>query len=109
MSTVPKHEPEVRRAKGRDSKFDRSCPTPTSRRPEAQGCRRWVVKKRHPGASIVCRLYPPKADIGRQVMLAEEAKPLTYLNAMLQKKAADLIDHSGSLDDQARSHPVQCL
>jgi len=68
-----------------------------------------VVKKRHPGASIVCRLYPPKADIGRQVMLAEEAKPLTYRNAMLQKKAADLIDHSGSLADQARSHPVQCL
>jgi hypothetical protein len=50
-----------------------------------------------------------KADIGRQVMLAEEAKPLTYRNAMLQKKAADLIDHSGSLADQARSHPVQCL
>jgi len=54
-------------------------------------------------------LPPPKADIGRQVMLAEEAKPLTYRNAMLQKKAADLIDHSGSLADQARSHPVQCL
>jgi hypothetical protein len=28
---------------------------------------------------------------------------------MLQEKAADLIDHSRSLADQARSHPVQCL
>jgi hypothetical protein len=35
--------------------------------------------------------------------------PLTYRNAMLQEKAADLIDHSRSLADQARSHPVQCL
>ena len=42
-------------------------------------------------------------------LLAEEAKPLTYRNAMLQEKAADLIDHSRSLADQARSHPVQCL
>ena len=42
-------------------------------------------------------------------LLAEEAKPLTYRNAMLQEKAADLIDHSRSLPDQARSHPVQCL
>ena len=42
-------------------------------------------------------------------LLAEEAKPLTYRNAMLQEKAADLIDHSRSLPDQARSDPVQCL
>ncbi len=42
-------------------------------------------------------------------LLTEEAKPLTYRNAMLQEKAADLIDHSGSLPDQARSNPVQCL
>ena len=28
---------------------------------------------------------------------------------MLQEKAADLIDHSRSLADEARSHPVQCL
>ena len=42
-------------------------------------------------------------------LLAEEAKPLTYRNAMLQEKAADLIDHSRSLADQARSHPVQRL
>jgi hypothetical protein len=41
--------------------------------------------------------------------LAEEAKPLSYRNAMLQEKAADLIDHCRSLADQARSHPVQCL
>ena len=39
----------------------------------------------------------------------KEAKPLTYRNAMLQEKAADLIDHGRSLADQARSHPVQCL
>jgi hypothetical protein len=32
-------------------------------------------------------------------LLAEEAKPLTYRNAMLQEKAADLIDHSRSLAD----------
>jgi len=31
--------------------------------------------------------------------LAEEAKPLAYRNAMLQEKAADLIDHSRSLAD----------
>ena len=42
-------------------------------------------------------------------LLAEEAKPLTYRNAMLQEKAADLIDHGRSLANQARSHPVQCL
>src|SRR5258705_9847980 len=42
-------------------------------------------------------------------LLAEEAKPLTYRNAVLQEKAADLIDHSRPLADQARSHPVQCL
>jgi len=41
-------------------------------------------------------------------LLTEEAKPLMYRNAMLQEKAADLIDHSGSLPDQASSHP-QCL
>jgi hypothetical protein len=42
-------------------------------------------------------------------LLAEEAKPLSYRNAMLQEKAADLIDHSRSLADQARSHPAQRL
>ena len=30
-------------------------------------------------------------------------------NAVLQKKAANLIDHSGPLADQARSHAVQGL
>jgi len=42
-------------------------------------------------------------------LLAEEAKPLTYRNAVLQKETADLIDHGCSLADQARSRPVQCL
>ena len=41
--------------------------------------------------------------------MAKEAKPLTYRNAMLEEKAADLIDHCRSLADQARSHPMQCL
>ena len=41
--------------------------------------------------------------------MAEEAKPLTYRNAMLQEKAADLIDHGRSLADEARSYPVQRL
>jgi len=51
------------------------------------------------------------AAFGQDVrkLLAEEAKPLTYRNAVLQEKAADLIDHGRSLADQARSHPVQCL
>ena len=33
-------------------------------------------------------------------LLAKEAKPLTYRNAMLQEKAADLIDHCRSLAAQ---------
>jgi hypothetical protein len=40
--------------------------------------------------------------------VGEGSEALTYRNAMLQEKAADLIDHSRSLADQARSHPVQC-
>jgi len=34
--------------------------------------------------------------------LREEAKPLTYRYAIHQEKAADLINHSRSLADQAR-------
>ena len=41
--------------------------------------------------------------------MSQEAKPLTYRNAMLPQKAADLIDRGRSMADQARSHPVQCL
>ncbi len=37
-------------------------------------------------------------------LLPQKAKPLAYWNTVLQKKAADLIDHSGPLADQARSH-----
>jgi hypothetical protein len=42
-------------------------------------------------------------------LLAKEAKPLADRNAVLQKKAADLIDHSGPAADQARSHAVKGL
>ena len=42
-------------------------------------------------------------------VLTQEAKPLAYRNAALQKKAANLIDHGGPLTDQARSHAVQGL
>jgi len=42
-------------------------------------------------------------------LLPQKAKPLAYWNTVLQKKAADLIDHSGPLADQARSHAVQGL
>ena len=51
------------------------------------------------------------AALGHDVreLLAKEAEPLTYRNAMLQEKTADLIDHCRSLADQAGSHPVQCL
>ncbi len=42
-------------------------------------------------------------------LLTKEAKVLAYRNAALQKKAADLIDHSRLLADQARLHPVQGL
>ena len=41
-------------------------------------------------------------------LLPQKAKPLADRNAVLQKKAADLIDNSGPLADQARSH-AQCL
>ena len=34
---------------------------------------------------------------------------LAYWNTVLQKKAANLINYSGPLADQARSHPVQGL
>jgi hypothetical protein len=43
--------------------------------------------------------------------LAEEAKPLTYRNAMLQEKAADLIDHCRSLSRSfalRRECPIEC-
>ena len=42
-------------------------------------------------------------------MLAKEAKPLAHRDAALQKKAADLIDHSCPITDQARSYAVQRL
>jgi hypothetical protein len=42
-------------------------------------------------------------------LLTKEPKALTYRNAVLQKKTADLIDHSRPIADQARSHPVQGL
>src|SRR5215831_16967253 len=42
-------------------------------------------------------------------LLTEEAHPLAYRDAMLQKKAADLIDHSCPLANQARSYAVQRL
>ena len=34
---------------------------------------------------------------------------LSHRNAVLQKKAAKLIDHSRPITDQARTHPMQCL
>jgi hypothetical protein len=49
------------------------------------------------------RRCPARSSIGGN------SRPLTYRNAVLQEKAADLIDHGRSLADQARSHPVQCL
>ena len=42
-------------------------------------------------------------------MQTEEAYPLAYRDATLQKKAADLIDHSCPLANQARSYAVQRL
>ena len=39
-------------------------------------------------------------------LLTKEAKPLAHWNAPLQEEATDLIDHGGTLADQARSNPV---
>ena len=41
--------------------------------------------------------------------MAQEAEALAHGNAVLQKKAADLIDHSCPLADEARSYPMQRL
>lgn len=42
-------------------------------------------------------------------LLTKEPKALAYRNAVLQKKTADLINHSRPIADQARSHAVQRL
>ena len=40
---------------------------------------------------------------------AQEAMSLSHSNAMLQKEAAKLIDHSCPIANQARTHAMQCL
>jgi hypothetical protein len=42
-------------------------------------------------------------------LLTKEPKAVTHRDAVLQKKTADLIDHSRPIADQARSHAVQRL
>jgi hypothetical protein len=41
--------------------------------------------------------------------MSQEAKPLTYRNAVLQQKAAVLVDHSRPLADQARPNAMERL
>lgn len=42
-------------------------------------------------------------------LLAKETKPLAYRNAVLQHKAADVVDHSRALTDHAGSQAMQRL
>jgi hypothetical protein len=42
-------------------------------------------------------------------LLAQEAMSLAHSNAMLQEKAAKLIDHGCPIADQPRTHPMQRL